>query len=108
MMSFAEASTLEGAAWSGVVIAVLTAIGTAYNTYSARRSARDKMEFDRELLLAKEHHDMCLKQQAEAAEERKEVRKELAECREDRKRLWDTVSDMQQDLQRAIIGPHKP
>lgn len=64
--------------WIAVALSSVAMIGTALAAWTARKTTRDKLEFDAELIELKAHHETCQETTAE-------MKRELEQCREEHK-----------------------
>lgn len=92
----------EQVAWSAVVLAGLTAIGTAFNTYWQYREKRDKLVHDAQLAEAvsianaktkalEDHHVECSGKTQRLEDNVTRLQREVQECSDDRSRIWDEL-----------------
>ena len=92
----------EQVAWGAVILAGVTAVGTAFNTYMQYRSSRDKLEHDAELARAvdvanqktkalEDHHVECAGRTRALEANLSRLQTEVEECSEDRSKIWDEL-----------------
>lgn len=75
----------EAIGWTGVIIAVVSMIRGEVSAYTARKAARDKMEFDAELVRLTNQNSLQAAQIAANARQIVEVKEDTAKCKEEHK-----------------------
>lgn len=93
----------EDLALGGVLLAVITAAGTAWNTWTNRKQKQDQLTYDVKLTKLEADLAACSERHGEVEQRLRECQQEHKASEQDRSRLWAHV----QRLQEFVQSPEK-
>lgn len=96
---------MHGEDWAlgGVLLAVITAAGTAWNTWTNRKQKQDQLTYDVKLTKLEAELSACSDKHEEVEKRLRECQQEHKASEQDRSRLWAHV----QRLQEFVQSPEK-